>query len=552
MSLLEPQIIDEQIGNFRVVELIGHGGMASVYRGFDVELERDVALKIPDPKYIQSKTFAERFNREAKAMAKLCHRNIVQIYSVGDYEGIPFMAMEYVQGASLAKIMTDREKIEVDEAIEYLLQVCEAMECAHQRNIVHRDLKPSNILVESSGRVMVADFGISKIVTGNTCEDTLTFAGTPIYMSPEQCGEGVLDQRTDIYSLGVIFFEMVFGRPPFNGDSPAEIIKGHLMDTPKFPNGVAAQKHPKILKIIRKMLTKNPEQRYPDARSLIHELELWKKEAPTNGDSARPKSKASKSAPTVLCFIPQKILFGAVVSALKNIDHNMVAVPTPTDLTSRLSTMKAKMAIISHQPGNKGVFAVAERIRSNPKNTDVQLILLSHGISRDEVEAAFKSGINDIIAEPFDPSILVSKLEGALVGSQRSIESRRFFRKQMTGNITVRIGNEILDISEGGMRIATNMTLQIGEIVKFELDLFRKLGFAEKAGKVVWISKTDDNASFSFQAGVDFVDVTRAERDILRKWIFSSEINGRKEQREEAAAKKRESNMGVFTKRYNN
>ncbi|UCD58688.1 MAG: protein kinase [Candidatus Hydrogenedentota bacterium] len=527
MSLQEKQIVDEHIGNFHVVELIGHGAMASVYRAFDTELERDVALKIPNPKYTENTGFIQRFYSEAKAMAKLCHRNIVQIYSAGEHEGAPFLAMEYVSGAPLSRILADRGRMEVEEAVEYILQICEAIECAHKRGVVHRDIKPSNILVESSGRVLVADFGIAKMVSGSTCEDTLTFVGTPIYMSPEQCGEGVLDQRTDIYSLGVIFYEMIVGKPPFDGESPAEIIKNHLMMTPKFPEEQGAELPPKIVNIVRKMLAKNPEERYPDALTLRQDLELWQKEPRPAPKPPTQESSRNGMAPIVLCYIPQKILHGAVASALKNIKHRMIAVSSGTELLRGLSNLETKMVILSHQPGRTSIFRLAEKIRKSPKNTQVQLMLLSHGISREEVGTAFRSGINDIIAEPFDPSILVAKLETALVGEQKSIESRRFFRKAISGKVTVRIESEILDISEGGMRISTNMALKIGELIWFELKLFRELGLGEKAGKVAWVSKNDSDAHFLFQAGIDFVDVTKAERDILRKWIFSTEVTGR-------------------------
>lgn len=528
MQQQEATLIDAQIANFHVIELVGRGAMASVYRAFDTELERDVALKIPDPRYADSPSFKQRFNREARAMARLRHRNIVQIYSFGEHEGLPYLAMEYVQGASLSKILADRDRIEIDEALEYILQICDAMECAHEANVVHRDIKPGNILVESSGRVLVADFGISKILTGDTTDDTLTFIGTPIYMSPEQCGEGQLDQRTDIYSLGVIFYEMIVGRPPFDGATPAEIIKSHLLETPGFPTEDGKTLPPNIVKILRKMLSKHPDQRYRDARTLRRELELWKKWAESKSAGTVQDTMMNEASPIVLALVPQKILLGAVMAALKNIDHRMVVVANSTELLSKLANLPVEMVILSHEPGKNGVFKVAQKMKDSGKTSDVQMILLSHGISRAEVETAFVSGINDIIAEPFDPSVLISKLESALVGTQRTIESRRFFRKTMSDNITVRIENEVLDISEGGMRIATNMALKIGEIMKFELQLFHELGLGEKTGRVVWISKNDSGDGFAFQAGIDFVDITSDERNRLRKWIFASEIAGRK------------------------
>ena len=546
MSLNELQLTDEYIDHFRVAEVIGHGAMASVYRATDTKLERDVALKIPNARYASNPDFAERFLREARAMGKLRHRNIVQIYSVGKHNGSLFLAMEYVDGVPLSRILADSGRLEVDEAVECLSQICEAIECAHQRGIVHRDLKPSNILVEFSGRVLVADLGISKMISGNTSEDTLTFIGTPIYMSPEQCGEGVLDQRTDVYSLGVIFYEMLVGRPPFSGESPAEIIKSHLMQTLEFPSEEELKLPPRIVKVIRKMLAKNPDGRYPDAHAILHELELWRNESSVRRGPKTKGSEPKGKEPVVLCYVPQKMLLGAVEAALKNISHRMVAVPSSTELLGRLENVVPKMVVISHQPGRTGVFRLAEQIRQTNKNAQIQLILLTHGISREEVETAFRSGISDIIAEPFDPSILVSKLESILVGEQRSMESRRFFRKEISGKITVRIDNEILDISEGGMRISTNTALKIGEIIRFELKLFRDLGFGEKTGKIVWISKSDDDEKFSFQAGIDFVDLSSSERDQLRRWIFATEIAGHA--RKSGVPRREGPHMGAFLK----
>jgi len=546
VSLSESKIVDEHIDNFHVVEIIGHGAMASVYRAVDTELEREVALKIPNARYASNPDFVDRFLREARAMGKLRHRNIVQIYSVGKHNGALFLAMEYVDGVPLSQIIAESGRLETGEAVECMSQICEAVECAHDRGIIHRDLKPSNILVEFSGRVVVADFGISKIMTGNTGEDTLTFIGTPIYMSPEQCGEGVLDRRTDIYSLGVIFYEMLVGRPPFGGDSPAEIIKSHLMQPLKFPAEEDIVLPPRIVKIIRRMLAKNPDGRYPDIRALAQELELWKNELSTSDGSTNQEAFPEGKEPVVLCHLPQKVLLGAVEAAMENINHRMVSVASPTDLLRKLETMAPQMVILSHQRGRTGVFRLAESIKETRTNSHIKLILITHGISRSEVESAFRCGIDDIIAEPFDPSILVSKLEAVLVGKQRSTESRRFFRKEISGKLTVRIENEILDISEGGMRISTNTVLKIGEVVRFESRLFKELGFGEKSGKIAWISKNNDDNTFSFQAGIEFIDMSSRERDQLRRWIFTAEIASHA--RESSIIRKTEPGMGSHLK----
>jgi serine/threonine protein kinase/Tfp pilus assembly protein PilZ len=416
--------------------------------------------------------------------------------------------------------------MEPDEAAEYVLQICEAIECAHQAGVVHRDLKPGNIMVEPTGRVLVTDFGIAKIMSGNTDEDTLTFVGTPTYMSPEQCGEGSLDKRTDIYSLGIIFYEMVMGAPPFTGENPAEIIKCHLMENPSFMEQRRDHMPPALVKIVRKMLAKSPDQRYADAHTLMMELKRWKKDYLATPRPPVPEAKHGESAPLIACYIPQKILMGAVMSGLRDIAHQMVIVSNPAELLSRMSALPVKLVILSHKPGTNEAFKLADKIKESGRNTKAQLVLLSPGISRREVETAFLSGINDIIAEPFDPSVLIQKIESLLEGTQKTIESRRFFRTEYCDTITVKLESEILDISEGGMRLATNMPLKIGQVLTFEMQLFKDLEIGERSGKVVWVTKTQSR-SFMLQAGISFLDLTTAERDRLRKWIFAHEVESR-------------------------
>jgi DNA-binding response OmpR family regulator len=157
-------------------------------------------------------------------------------------------------------------------------------------------------------------------------------------------------------------------------------------------------------------------------------------------------------------------------------------------------------------------------------NQELHIILVNSGISRDEVQKALRSGITDIVAEPFNPSILVSKIEGLISGGHKTVESRRFFRKSVSGTVRMRVDSEIMDISEDGMKIHTNMSLKTGEVVTFELDQFRMLGFGEKSGKVVWISANDKIDSFLYQAGINFLDVSYEERRRLRKWILEGSV----------------------------
>jgi DNA-binding response OmpR family regulator len=208
----------------------------------------------------------------------------------------------------------------------------------------------------------------------------------------------------------------------------------------------------------------------------------------------------------------------------------MVIISSQSELFSNLSALPIKLIVLSHKPGTNDAFKLAEKIKESGRKPIPKIILLSPGIARREVETAFLSGVTDIVAEPFDPSVLISKIENALVGSQKTIECRRFFRTAYCAPVTVKIESEVLDISEGGMRLATNMPLKIGQVLLLEMQLFRDLELGEKSGRVVWVSKKE-SGSFSIQAGISFLDLKSSERDRLRKWIFSHEVESRESEK---------------------
>ena len=272
-------LIGLTIGNFEILELIGRGGMSSVYMAADKELERNVALKVPHERFLDKPSFVTRFRREAKAMARLRHPNIVQIYSVGNHGEMPFFAMEHVQGDSLEKVIKKKGSLKVGTAVKYISQIARAIDYAHKNGVIHRDIKPANILVDQSGRLLVTDFGVSKLLSEEAVQDTVGFVGTPQYMSPEQCGQGTLDHRTDIYSLGAVLFEMLTGQAAFSSDSPAEVIKKQLFDMPEFPAEFVDKIPDKLQAIISKMLAKEPEKRYSNARAFLRDIDKLDRES---------------------------------------------------------------------------------------------------------------------------------------------------------------------------------------------------------------------------------------------------------------------------------
>ena len=224
----------ERLGHYRIVEQIGSGGMGDVYRGYDESLARPVAVKVLPPQLARDGDFVRRFHAEATAAASLSHPNVVPIYTIGEDAGHHFFAMQYVDGESLAGRLSRQGHIPVAEAVEVVGQCLAGLQAAHARGLIHRDMKPANVLIErESGRAMLVDFGLVRRI-GDNARMTATgvIMGTVDYIAPEQARGGKIDARTDIYSLGVLFYQLLSGRLPFVADSPTAMVFQHAYEKP--------------------------------------------------------------------------------------------------------------------------------------------------------------------------------------------------------------------------------------------------------------------------------------------------------------------------------
>jgi len=269
-------LIGKIIGTYKIVLELGHGGMGKVYKAHDVSLDRPVALKVLPPHMAQEEEFIKRFSREARACAKLNHPNIVTVYGVGRHDDLYFIAMEFIDGDSLAGLMAKSGKFDTHRALEIIRQAAEALAEAHSKGIVHRDIKPQNIMIDVSGRVRVMDFGLAWASYGTTrLTASGSVLGTPHYMSPEQWSDSQVDGRSDIYSLGVTLFEMLAGEPPFTGETPVVIMRKAVMENAPPLMNLNPNVPPRLSGMVAKMIAKKPGDRYGSVAELAAEIDAY-------------------------------------------------------------------------------------------------------------------------------------------------------------------------------------------------------------------------------------------------------------------------------------
>jgi serine/threonine protein kinase len=267
----------KRLSKYEILEEIGRGGFAVVYKARDTTLDRIVALKVLAPHLSWEPQFVAQFHREAKAVAKLRHPHIITVHEIGEEENQLFIAMEYLQGRSLAQMLTEEGALPLEQAVTILEQVADALDYAHSEGILHRDIKPGNILVEEGGGVKLhatlMDFGLVKAMEGSRYVRTSgKIVGTPKYMSPEQAEGEELDRRSDLYSLGVVAYQMCTGQVPFNAPSPLVVLRLHADKAPPSPCELNPRLSDEVEKVLVKTLAKQREERFQSAGEIVQTL----------------------------------------------------------------------------------------------------------------------------------------------------------------------------------------------------------------------------------------------------------------------------------------
>jgi len=384
-------LVGKSLGQFRIVERIGAGGMATVFKAYQPNLDRYVAIKVLPAYHAKDPVFVKRFVQEARAVAKLVHPNILQIHDFGDQDNITYIVMEYVDGGTLKDRL--KRALPVPEAIDYMIQAAEGLDCAHRNGIIHRDVKPANMLLRKDGYLLLSDFGIAKILEGTTNLTRVgTGIGTPQYMSPEQGTGQAVDRRSDIYSLGIVLFHCLAGRVPYTADNPLTITVKHLNDPLPVELlrsvGVSAP----IEQVVVKMTAKAAPDRYQTTDELITAL--------TTALTASHLSMPARWRPGMSSSMPQ-------LDVQHNNNHHISKpLPSTSGVSQGVSSFQGVSSVPVQPAYNPGIQAPQQIVtlpcfRCGASNPSTRLFCTSCGY-----ELSDKRAINDRYMGPNGRPIL--------------------------------------------------------------------------------------------------------------------------------------------------
>ena len=286
-------------GRYRLIAPLGDGGMATIWRAVDEQLDREVAVKLLRPQFSADPGFAARFKQEARSAAGLSHPNIVNVYDYGTdgADGDQYIVMELVEGRDLSGVLRERGTVSTDDAVRIAIGVASALEVAHRKGIVHRDVKPGNILITDAGDVKVTDFGIARAVAEASMTVTGTTLGSVHYFSPEQARGDEVTGASDVYALGIVLYEMLTGKRPFEGDSAAAVALRRLTEDPTPPSAAGHRIAPGLERILMRALAREPADRFPDAGAFAEALRVWRRNPDALGRGAAAGAASATAGP---------------------------------------------------------------------------------------------------------------------------------------------------------------------------------------------------------------------------------------------------------------
>jgi len=365
-----------QIGRYEIKAELGRGGMATVYRAYDSSFDRDVAIKVLPREFLHNPQFPDRFKREIKTIAQLEHPAIVPVYDVGDHEGVPYFVMRYMPGGSLSD-MIEKGRFSLEDTARTVERLASALSYAHRKGIIHRDLKPDNILFNEEGYPFISDFGVAKLSEAQTNLTGSGIIGTPAYMSPEQATGDPLDHRSDVYGLGVIVYQMLTGKQPYNADTPMGVAIKHVTDPVPDIRLVAPDLPEALGDVMKKVLAKDREERYPTAVEFARALNQVAFGDPGNIQESTPTvrliNKTSLSGNNKILIsgaVGLVVLLALIFGAVRLFSH-----PTSTDVASSVTATENAIVPVTGALGTNTSVAFAPMCQQ-PKEVSPPLLSL--------------------------------------------------------------------------------------------------------------------------------------------------------------------------------
>ena len=496
-------------GRYQVIEELGQGGMGRVYKVHDTKIGEKIALKLIRPEAGLDKKSLERFSNELKLARKIRHKNVCQMFDLGDDQGVRYITMEYVHGEDLRQLIRKVGRLSPGQAIAIARQVCDGLEEAHKLSVVHRDLKPQNIMIDKEGNARIMDFGIARSLTGKSITGAGVMIGTPEYMSPEQVEGRDVDQRSDIYSLGVILYEMVAGRRPFDGETALSIAHKQKYEAPEDPRKINPQIPEGLARVILKCLEKDKAARYESARALDAALAGIEEGLPTT-EKVVPKRKSVTTRDITVTFNVRKLVVPALAV--------LVLAAGAFVLTTVIGGKKPAPAAASSSGKPSVAVMYFENQTEKPGLDKMVVTLLTTNLSRNNnIEVTSAQRLFDILkllgkedAQAIDRSLATdvatrAGVKAMLLGSIIQIGSR------------IRLASEIIDVKTGSI-----MGTQAADGTKYD-DLFAMVdGITEQVGKQFGGSKTEASLKVAdvTTSSLEALDNYQKGYDLMLRWNY--------------------------------
>ena len=418
------------LGRYQILDQIGRGGMATVFRAYDSELDRHIAMKVMPSFQAEDPTFVARFRQEAQAVAALVHPSIIQVHDFGEDKGFAFIVMEHVTGGTLSDYMAN--PLPIDEVLHWVSPLAEALDYAHGKGIIHRDVKPDNVLVDSQQNTKLSDFGLARLVEGSaglTGPDSIL--GTPNYIAPERVMGASADQKSDLYSFAVVVYEMLLGRVPFQGETASEIIMAHIHQPVPLPSTIDPEFGSRLEAVVIRALAKEPNDRFATGSQLVTALESTM----TGGGSKQDLGSATVAAerragPSPVSGSERNDTDRSETKILLVEDNEM----NRDMLSRRLQRRKYQVALALD--GEQGIemakslspalilmdmslpvldgWEATRRLKADPNTQGIPIIALTaHAMSEDR-DKAMAAGCDDFETKPIEFSRLLAKIEAQL------------------------------------------------------------------------------------------------------------------------------------------